>query len=103
MEVNSLGLDEELEDEVDKILRLYLSNPIILDKTEFLKSESFNAGVEKAMGVAGIYTCLVSNGISMVDALELIYTILSAETSIKISDINKEATINAPPQQFGIV
>lgn len=94
MQINEPELDE------DEILKLYLSSPILLDREDFLKSESFQAGVEKASGIAGIYSCLVSNGISMSDAIELIYTMMGTEMSIKIAELQRDATINAPSPQI---
>jgi len=100
-EEKQIVLDENLQEEVDDLLRLYVTSPLIIDSEDFLDSDSFGAGVEKALGIVGIYSTFVSAGISIVDSLDLIYNMLNAETSVKIAEIQKDAIINAPAQQIG--
>jgi hypothetical protein len=95
-EEKQIVLDEKFEEEIDTLLKLYITDPLIIDSDDFLESESFNAGVEKALGIVGLYSCFVSAGISTEDSLELIYNMMGAETSVKIAELQKQAIIEAP-------
>jgi len=89
---------EETFDTSQYAEKIFFSSPLIFEEDEFTESEDFQSGVNKAMGVCGIYSTLVSNGIATDDAVNLIISMLNVEMNIKIAELNKEAQINSPQQ-----
>jgi hypothetical protein len=81
------------------------SNEIILPPIElpfeyFEDSEDFQRGVKDAMYMAGFITTIANTGISSVEALGYLLNKDTIEMNIKLSEINRETSIEVSKNQL---
>lgn len=92
-QMTSEETEEESEEPTDHInidSKIFFAPPYILED-DYIETPEFQEGIKKALGISGIYSTFVSNGISEDDSIDLIMKMMDAELSIKLAEINKEA------------
>ena len=83
---------EQLED----LLNSYYSDPILLDQDEIRNSDHFKLGKNEALEMCGMISTFMSIGVSQIDSVNLVVSILNAQTTLKCAEIAAEAAKSVP-------
>lgn len=89
-------LDSELSETSQDI---YLENPIIMDEGMYAESKEFQEGFDIAAKYAGMFSCFVSNGMSIQDSVAMIFNLQNIEMNVKLSEISKITSIEVSKNQ----
>jgi hypothetical protein len=90
---NEVDDDELKEIETEEI---YFAKPLLLkDKKLILENPNFKKGIDDASYFAGLYSTLISAGMSNKEAFTCLFTKFDSDLTLKINENNNKATVDA--------